>query len=48
MIKYSNGNFEDAVPENVNNFLKDDVDLSRLQIQLCMLPYLIKIGLMIL
>ena len=43
MIKYSNGNFEDAVPENVSNFLKDDVDLSRLQIQLCMLPNLIKI-----
>ena len=44
MIKYSNGNFEDAVPENVNNFLKDDVDLSRLQIQLRMLPNLIKIA----
>ena len=48
IIKYSNGNFEDVVPENVNNFLKDDVDLSRLQIQLYMLPYLIKMGLMIL
>ena len=43
MIKYANGNFEDAVLKNDNNFLKDDVDLSQLQVQLCMLSNLIKI-----
>ena len=42
MIKHANGNFKDTIPEDINNFLNDDVDLSRLQIQLCMLPDLIK------
>ena len=42
MIKHANGNFKDTIPEDINNFLNDDVDLSQLQIQLCMLPDLIK------
>jgi len=42
MIKYANANFKDTIPEN--NFLKNDVDLARLQIQLCMLPDLVKIA----
>ena len=42
MIKHANGNFQGTIPETINNFIKDDVDLARLQIQLCMLPDLIK------
>ena len=42
MIKHANGNFKDTIPEDINNFLNDDVDLGQLQIQLCMLPDLIK------
>ena len=42
MIKLANGNFKGTIPEAINNFLKDDVDIDQLQIQLCMLPDLIK------
>ena len=42
MIKCANGDFQDIVPESVKDFLKDDVDLAQLHIQLCMLPDMIK------
>ena len=42
MIKCANGDFQDIVPESIKDFLKDDVDLARLRIQLCMLPDMIK------
>ena len=42
MIKCANGDFQDIVPESIKDFLKDDVDLAQLHIQLCMLPDMIK------
>ena len=42
MIKCANGDFQDIVPKSIKDFLKDDVDLARLRIQLCMLPDMIK------
>ena len=41
MIKCANGDFQDIVPESIKDFLKDDVDLAQLHIQLCMLPDMI-------
>ena len=42
MIKCANGDFQYIVPEGIKDFLKDDVDLARLHIQLCMLLDMIK------